>query len=394
MDSLFKSIKFKLNFLCIIVLSIIIVAIHVAVYMTAMIAIEVELEMVARGVAVSIANTLRENAAEYKEFLETKDTDSEYYRRMQAYFANIKANSNIKYIYTERRIDAEKIEFILDAEPVESPDYSPPGAINPNDMFRESAYSTAQPVYFKPKYSGWGYLLGAYAPIFDANGEMLGLIGVNIDASIIYQHLNRLQTTMLIIYLLLIVLAILALRKYSDTILKPILKDKLTGTYNMRFFEKYIQKTIRDCIKKHSDLALLMIDIDHFKKVNDAYGHGFGDTALRIVAKTIIGCLRKTDYLFRYGGEEFLLMIANTDIKIVADVAERIRANVETKEIINKEMNSSVNVTLSIGISHLQTQYGLDSDSLLEKADKALYHAKIKRNCVSLFDDIYFSEYK
>jgi two-component system cell cycle response regulator len=217
---------------------------------------------------------------------------------------------------------------------------------------------------------------------------MLGLIGVNIDASIIYQHLNRLQTTMLIIYLLLIVLAMLALRKYSDTILKPVLKDKLTGAYNMRFFDFFIQKTIRDCIKKHSDLAMLMIDIDHFKKVNDACGHSFGDMALRVVAKTIIGCLRKTDYLFRYGGEEFLLMIANTDIKTVADIAERIRTAVETKEIINKEFNSSVNVTISIGISHLQTQYGLDSDSLLEKADKALYQAKTKRNSVSLFDNI------
>jgi two-component system cell cycle response regulator len=190
------------------------------------------------------------------------------------------------------------------------------------------------------------------------------------------------------------VLAILALRKYSDTILKPVIKDKLTGTYNMRFFEKYIQKTIRDCFKKHSELALLMIDIDHFKKVNDTYGHDFGDTVLRAAAKTIVGCLRKTDYLFRYGGEEFLLMVTNNDINTVTDIAERIRATVENQEIINQEINSSINVTISIGISHLQTQYGLDSNNLLEKADKALYHAKIKRNSVSLFDDIYSSEYK
>jgi diguanylate cyclase (GGDEF)-like protein len=369
-----------------IVLVPIIGVIHAAVYTTTKKAIEEELEMGARGVAISVANTLMENIGEYKKFLETRDVHSGYYQRMRAYFADIKAGSNIKYIYTEQRLDAETIEFILDAEPMGSPEYSPPGSTNPNDIYRESAYSTALPIGFKlVDYSVWGQLLGAYAPILDKNGEMLGIIGVNIDGSNLYSHLNRLQVMLLMVYLLIIGSTVFALMKNSNAILAPMLKDKLTGIYNMRFFVNFIQDEIKAAIKNQTDLALMMLDLDHFKNVNDTYGHGFGDTVLTSVAKTIGECLRKTDYFFRYGGEEFLVMIAQTKPEIVLAIAERIRAAVEKNEIFNPEKNIPIRITISIGVSNLHSLDITGTDELLEHADKALYIAKEKRNKVALF---------
>jgi hypothetical protein len=231
MNKIFKSFKLRLIFLCIMTLVAVMALIHAAVYTTTKNSIEEQLKMGARGVAVSTANTIMGSIDEYKEFLETKDVNSEYYQRMRGYFTDVKENGNIKYIYTERRIDAHTVEFILDAEPVDSPGYSPPGSLNANDEFRESAYSTRHAVGFSRlvNYSMWGKLIGAYAPIFDRNGEMLGLIGINIDASNLYSHLNRLQMMMLLIYLLIIGLVLLVLMKYSNAILEPVLKDKLTG---------------------------------------------------------------------------------------------------------------------------------------------------------------------
>jgi diguanylate cyclase (GGDEF)-like protein len=388
MNKLFRPFKLKLVALCLIVLVAAMAAIHTAVYTTMKEAIEEQLQMGALGVAVSVAKILMENVEEYKEFIETKDVHSEYYRQMQAYFANLKANSNVKYFYTERRIDAETSEFILDADPIGSPDYSPPGTADPNDQEMNAVYSTARPIGFKlvdnPR---WGQLLGAYAPIADGNGGLLGIIGVDIDGSNLYKHLDRMQVMMLSTYLLIIGLVLWILLKYSDMILEPMFRDKLTGAYNMRFFVNFIQDEIKAAAKKQTDLALMMLDLDHFKQVNDTYGHGFGDAVLTSVAKTVGDGLRKTDYFFRYGGEEFVVMIPQTNLTTVLSIAERIRAAVEQTEVFNHEKNISVRTTISIGVSNLGSLENIGANELLEKADQALYAAKEKRNTVSLFED-------
>jgi diguanylate cyclase (GGDEF)-like protein len=320
--------------------------------------------------------------------METKDVHSKYYQRMQAYFAGVKIDSNIKFIYTERRIDAETSEFILDGEPIGSPDYSAPGSTDPTDSYQESVYATAMPVSFKLTDNlKWGRLLGAYAPILDRNGAVLGIAGVDIDSSNLYGHLDSLQWMMLITYLLIAGLVFLVLMKYSNTILEPMLKDKLTGAYNMRFFMNFIQDEIKAAAKNQTDMALMMLDLDHFKNINDTYGHGFGDAVLTSVAKTIGGSLRKTDYFFRYGGEEFLVMIVKTKLEMVLAIAERIRAAVEQNELFNREKNIPVKMTISIGISNLGSQDASGANELLEKADQALYAAKETRNTVSLFED-------
>ena len=374
--------------LCMAILVTIIVVIHLTVYITTKKGIEAQFVNSAKGIAVSIADSMMMNIIEYKLFLATRDVDSEYYKNMQAYLAHIRLNGNLKYIYTERRLDAETIEFILDAEPIESPDHSPPGSTGPNDRYREMAYSTGKPSGFEiVEYERWGKLLGAYAPIFDSYGEMLGLVGVNIDASHLYAQLNNLNLVLFMTYGVIIGLSVLSLSKYSNVILEPMLKDKLTGAFSKRYFEKFLREEIKRSIRNCEELALMVLDLDHFKKVNDTYGHVFGDKVLSSTSEVIKRTLRPSDYLIRYGGEEFIVVIAKVDNKHVLEVAERIRRAVENNEVFNEERDIPIKVTISIGVSSLNN-LSMGPKELVNNADKALYAAKVTRNTVSMFDSV------
>ena len=380
----------------------IIVVVHIAVYVTTRHIIEEEITQNAQGVAVAVARYVEQDINAYKAFIsfvdsiEIPDTadglapgdyqHSEYYRNMQDFFADIKNHSHVKYIYTERFIDDKTIEFILDAEPIGAEDHSPPRSIGENDQWRNTAYSNGKPVGFKlVTYSRWGKLIGGYAPIFDEDGKtLLGIAGINVNASYLYDHLYMLQMELLVVYLCIIGVALWILTRYSDAILEPMLKDKLTGAYNKRYFDKLLWGEIVIARQRHKDLALLVLDLDHFKRINDTYGHAFGDDVLSAIAITIRNSLRQSDHFIRYGGEEFVVIIPNADEKRAIEIAERIRHVVAEYEIYNEKQNVSVKMTISIGIATLNHP-SLSVLEFAERADKALYAAKKTRNCVSVF---------
>ena len=152
--------------------------------------------------------------------------------------------------------------------------------------------------------------------------------------------------------------------------------DPLTKIFNRKKFEEECAKAIKIAHKYRMPISLLMIDIDHFKKVNDTYGHQAGDEVLRRVAKTIELQLREGDLLGRFGGEEFIVMLPQADKKDAMDVAQRIRTAISgfTTEGVGV-------VTVSIGVSNEIT--GDNKKSLIKRADTALYHAKANgRNLV------------
>ena len=372
--------------MCMTGLIVIISILHTTIYVTGAKDIVERLELSSKGIAVSIANSLMMDIDQYKLFLETKDVNSEYYKKMQIYFATIKQSADIKFIYTERIIDKENTEYILDAEPIGSEEYSPPGSRDKNDSEKEAIYDSKTPVAYKvTKYQKWGELLGAFAPILDRDGEVLGIVGVDMDGSHVYKHLKRLNRALLIIYVFIIGMTLISLLKFSNIILDPLLKDKLTGAYSKRYFDNFLHKEIAHSVRQRKDLALLMLDLDHFKRINDTYGHVFGDKVLSSISGTIRKSIRPQDYFIRYGGEEFAVIIANSDMEQVIEIAERIRKSVENTPISNEEQNILVTITISIGISSFNN-LSLNAKELVESADKALYTAKIKRNMVSVFD--------
>ncbi len=134
----------------------------------------------------------------------------------------------------------------------------------------------------------------------------------------------------------------------------------------------YINEAMDDAIKNHSTFCLLMIDIDDFKHVNDTYGHECGDEVLKYVAHTISTGVKKDDYVFRWGGEEILVLL-KTDIEKSKAAAERIRNDIAKDPIIYKN-NVSVFVTVTIGISLYSPSNSLEQ--MMEEADTKLYYGK------------------
>lgn len=160
--------------------------------------------------------------------------------------------------------------------------------------------------------------------------------------------------------------------------------DPLTGLKNRRSFEISMKGLMRDVDPKDPALCLLMIDIDHFKKINDSYGHVFGDKVLKSVAAILLANVKGRDIVSRIGGEEFAVLLPDTRLEYAKIVAENLRAAVESAKVKKIETGETLDtVTVSVGI----TCYKRDdtTDILIDRADKAMYKSKNEgRNRVSI----------
>jgi len=150
--------------------------------------------------------------------------------------------------------------------------------------------------------------------------------------------------------------------------------DQLTGLLNRRDMDKKLKAIIKDSMTKKESISLAMLDIDHFKNVNDNYGHQSGDMILKQISEIIKQSIRKSDYAFRYGGEELTIVMPGTPIDIASNVMENLREKIfKTKFQTTKE---EITISVSIGISEKNWSVKLDSDALISHADKALYLSK------------------
>ena len=145
--------------------------------------------------------------------------------------------------------------------------------------------------------------------------------------------------------------------------------DSLTQLYNRHYFTPLIQQEMERNQRYKTSLCLIMVDIDHFKSINDTYGHNLGDTVLKRVASLLLKSIRKTDSVGRWGGEEFMILLPNTTLIQAHVVAEKIRYNIEQASIIPQKT-----ITISLGIAEHHQES--NPDPLIQRADAALYHAK------------------
>ncbi|HET8808264.1 MAG TPA: GGDEF domain-containing protein [Methylophaga sp.] len=148
--------------------------------------------------------------------------------------------------------------------------------------------------------------------------------------------------------------------------------DKLTGMPNRESFDRHLDREIDLSKRLHLPLSLLVVDIDNFKMINDAYGHSSGDRALTLIAQTLINCLRRSDIAFRYGGEEFTIVLSHCDLNTATQVAERLREAVS--QLTCHDGTRSFSLTVSIGLAQMKADE--NSYQLFDRADKALYQAK------------------
>jgi diguanylate cyclase (GGDEF)-like protein len=149
--------------------------------------------------------------------------------------------------------------------------------------------------------------------------------------------------------------------------------DSLTGLYNRRVILHRLDERIKYVRRYGEELSLIMLDIDHFKKVNDQYGHLIGDEVLEGIAVLVQRNIRDTDVVGRYGGEEFIIILLKTGLPSAVDVAERVRKAIEAAEMKDSEGNV-FSVTVSEGVSSYKPAE--DERSLISRADDALYRAK------------------
>ncbi|MCP4044149.1 MAG: sensor domain-containing diguanylate cyclase [Gammaproteobacteria bacterium] len=150
--------------------------------------------------------------------------------------------------------------------------------------------------------------------------------------------------------------------------------DPLTGLHNRNVLEKQLGDEIRRAIRYKHTLSVFMVDIDHFKPINDTHGHQTGDTVLRSFAKVLDSSIRQTDYAARYGGEEFVVILPETPLAKAKELAERLRSQVADHPF-PIESDKEVNLTASIGIATFP-EYAQSWQDLLEVADSAMYAAK------------------
>ncbi len=166
--------------------------------------------------------------------------------------------------------------------------------------------------------------------------------------------------------------------------------DGLTGLMNHRTGQEKLAEQVRLAERYQRNIAVIMIDVDHFKAINDTYGHPAGDTVLKAVAKSIERDCRDVDFPVRYGGEEFLLVLPEINLEGAVTVAERIRKNLE-QEVIDHE-NISISVTASMGVAIFPDD-ARSKQQLLDLADKALYASKRHgRNQVQTASDLIYDE--
>jgi diguanylate cyclase (GGDEF)-like protein len=148
--------------------------------------------------------------------------------------------------------------------------------------------------------------------------------------------------------------------------------DELTGFYNRRHLLELLENEKNRSLRGNAVFTIAMLDIDHFKKVNDTYGHQAGDEVLRRVSAAIKSTMRNTDFCGRYGGEEFVLVLIQTDLKEGMICAERMRANIEKCQLPG--IGNGLTITASIGLSQYQMREEIDT--MVARADRALYRAK------------------
>ena len=339
------------------------------------------------GVASAVAVLIEQDAAAYREFQKTLDPHSDYYRHMRSNLMKIRSNStlNIAYLYTEVRVSETEMMYLLDAESVDSPFFSSPGSVDRLTDSEYLAYEARAP-FVPQKFvtNDYGTLLTCYAPIIDPeDGAFLGLVGV--DVSIEQYHdviFNQLAASIGSLAAMLALVGATILLS-SNRMIRLATRDGLTGAYNKTHFLSSLRFLIRDAHRKDSPIVVFMADLDHFKNINDKYGHPFGDIVLKKCADTITEALRKTDSLCRFGGEEFAACLPDITEETAHKVIERIRSAVEDMSVHDEESGTDVHVTISIGTTMVIK--GQTVADAISRADKALYDAKRVRNAVSFY---------
>lgn len=165
------------------------------------------------------------------------------------------------------------------------------------------------------------------------------------------------------------------------------LRDTLTGLYNRRYFNQILDYELNRAKRYHQPLSLVFIDLDHFKDINDTYGHSVGDQFLKQISQKLFSLFRTTDLVARYAGDEFVAVLPATTPEGAMILAKRIQETLGDYQIMVR--GRTLQVSVSIGVDTYENAEGIGGVTLIDRADKAMYEAKSNgRNCVKSYREI------
>ena len=345
----------------------------------------------AMSVSVAVAKLIEEDYVEFDQFVKTKEYksgnyDKAYYEKMQAIFKDLREKTGVKFLYCGKRVSDDEMIYLFDGEDPSSDLFSPLGSEDNIDEIERRVYRE-KTSGFTPivNDSVWGELLTGVTPIIDpATGKVIAHVGVDVSVGQIKTALFSVRNviflnsivisiiTFLIIYRLLCMTSLLAENDY------------LTGLYSKGYQERFLNQLIKKSINSGKSFPLIMIDFDDFKKINDIYGHQFGDVVLKSVSEIIKLSSRAVDCCARYGGDEFIIILPDASLEYATLVCQWLLKEISAMNL--KAKHEVVPVSVSIGIALWNK--GLTAEQALIRADKALYQSKrTGKNKVVVYSD-------
>ncbi|MDD3058721.1 MAG: GGDEF domain-containing protein [Sphaerochaeta sp.] len=337
-----------------------------------------ETQAKALDIAGTISAFLTNDIERYRMLSQTADLVSgtaeyRYYEQMTSIFRSIKDSSDAAFIFTTKYIDEQTDAYVLDGEDPESDLFSPFGSIdtmNPTELYTfQTGLRAVSDLEDDPN---WGAYITAYAPIKDwRDHTIVGVVGVDYSAD--YLQLRHQRITVILIFGFAFFIFVIALSLY--TIILSIYNraniDELTQLGNKRSFNRTLADIASEARKHRNSFSLLMLDVDQFKAINDSHGHLTGDKVLKHIAKTLQLGLAWPKGCFRYGGDEFAIILPACDLQQAYKVKQELQEEVKA---INLEELEGKPLSISIGVA--EGRDDIDLEELVSCADKALYEQK------------------
>jgi diguanylate cyclase (GGDEF)-like protein len=306
-----------------------------------------------------------------------QEYDTDYYNRMQALFRELKKNTGSTFIFAEKKLSDLEIAYLIDGEDPQSGLFSPIGTVdNMGELelrvFKEGITGATDIV----DWEFWGKFVTGYAPIMDrSTGEVVGVVGVDFSFEYIENLLNRIRRLIIFTFLLIALLGTYILNRLVIDRSMALCIDYLTGLHSKRYHDVRLNSLIRKRRLSGKPLSLMIMDVDSFKEINDEFGHDVGDETLKVVARKIKLYTRSTDICSRVGGDEFAIILPETDLERARLIGERIVERFR-RDLSRTKKDGDPEITLSIGVA--QWREGMNARELNQLADVAMYRAKGK----------------
>jgi len=306
-----------------------------------------------------------------------QEYDTDYYKRMQTLFRELKKNTGATFVFAEKKLSDLKIAYLIDGEDPSSELFSPIGtADNMGELelrvFKEGITGATD----IENWEFWGKFVTGYAPIVDrSTGEVVGVVGVDFSFDYIENLLSKIRRLIIFPFLLILLLGTYILSRLAIDRSTALNIDYLTGLHNKRYHDVRLSSLIRKQRFYGRPLSLMIIDVDSFKEINDEFGHDVGDETLKMVARKIKLYTRSTDICSRVGGDEFAIILPETDLERARLIGERIVDRFRSDLSATKK-DCYPEITLSIGVA--QWREGMSARELNQLADVAMYRAKSK----------------